>query len=229
VPTPTPAGAPAHWIALEDFRIALVTQLFELAGDARRWAVEGDRELALATLNREAWEGVWQRAVDGVSERAAQVVTERLLAAAAEARLPQRHARALILDPDEVKALGARLGLGSPALAQALAALDRTANQVRSERAPRDAVTEWQEALMTAARRLEAAWLALEEGLAREWRDWALEVEEVRAWRRPLWPLVAIGIAMFLIAGLIGLVLGGYLPVPGPLRGIAEAIWARWS
>ena len=82
---------------------------------------------------------------------------------------------------------------------------------------------------MTTARRLEAAWLALEEALGREWRDWAVEVEEVRAWRRPLWPLVAIGSALFLIAGYLGLVLGGYLPVPGPLRGIAEAIWARWS
>ena len=214
---------------MEDIRIALVSQLFELAGDARRWAAEGDRELALATLSKGAWEAAWQRAVDGVSERAAQAVSDRLLAAGAEARLPQRRARALVLDPDEVKAIGARLNLGGPALAVALAELDRSAHQVRSDRAPREAVAGWEEALMTTARRLEAAWLALEEALGREWRDWAVEVEEVRAWRRPLWPLVAIGSALFLIAGYLGLVLGGYLPVPGPLRGIAEAIWARWS
>ncbi len=228
-PPPAPAGAPAHWIALEDIRVALVSQLFELAGDARRWATEGDRELALATLNRDAWEGLWQRAVEGVSERAAQAVSDRLLAAAAEARLPQRRARALVLDPDEVKALGARLSLGSPALADALTVLDRKAHQVRSDRTPLEAVAEWQEALMLAARRLEAAWLALEEVLGHEWQDWAAEVEAVRTWRRPLWPLIVIGSVLFLIAGYIGLVLGGYLPVPGLLRGIAEAIWARWS
>lgn len=228
-PPPPPPGVTASWIPVEDLRLALVSQLFELAGDARRWAAEGDRELALATLNREAWEGVWRRTVIAVAERAATAVSDRLLAAAAEARLPQRRARALVLDEAEVRALAGRLAAGVPALEQALVALDRAAHQVRSDRAPREAVIQWQEALVAAARRLESAWLALEEALTREWRDWSIEVEEIRAWRRPLWPLAVFGAVLLLGFGYVGLVLGGYLPVPDALRGAAEAIWDWWN
>jgi hypothetical protein len=214
---------------MEDIRIAMVTQLFELAGDARRWAAEGDRELALATLNREAWEAAWRRAVDAVAVRGAGAVSDRLLAAAAEARLPARRTRMLTLNPDEVQAFGGRLTGGNAALAEALAALDRAAQRVRTNHAPQEAVVEWQDALVTAARRLESAWLTLEDALAREWREWAVEVEQVRAWRRSLVPLVAAGVVLLLLAGYIGLVLGGYLPVPEMFRGIAEAIWDRWN
>ena len=228
-PPPPPPGTPPSWIAVEDIRIALVTQLFDLAGDARRWAAGGDQELALATLNREAWEGAWKRAVDTVAVRGAGAVSERLLAAATEVRLPTRRARALPLDADEIQAFGARLAGGSAALIEALAALDRAAQRVRGDHARPDAVAEWQNCLVTAARRLESAWLALDEALAREWREWAAEVEELRGWRRPLGPLIAIGVALLLLAGYVGLLLGGYLPVPGILRGIVGAIWDRWS
>jgi hypothetical protein len=228
-PPPPPPGSPPSWIPLEDLRLALVSQLFELAGDARRWAGEGDRELALATLNREAWETAWRRTVQGVALRAAEAVGQRLLAAAAEARLPTRRARALVLDEGEVQALAARLAAGTPAFEQALTALDRTAHQVRSPRAPREAVAEWQDALVTAARRLESAWLELEDALAREWRDWSIEIEEVRARRRPLWPLAVFGVVLLLILGYAGLLVGGYLPIPQFLRGVVEAIWDRWN
>jgi hypothetical protein len=228
-PPPPPPGMPPSWITVEDIRIAMVTQLFELAGDARRWASEGDRELALATLNREAWEGAWKRAVDAVAVRGAGAVSDRLLAAAAEARLPARRVRTLILDPEEVKGFGGRLTGGSAALLEALTALDLAAQRVRTDHSPVGAVTEWQEALVAAARRLEAAWLVLEEALSREWREWAVEVEDLRRWRRPIVPLVVGGAVLFLLAGYLGLLLGGYLPVPGFLRGIVEAIWDRWS
>jgi len=225
-PSPPPPGAVQHWITLEDLRLGLVNQLFELAGDARQWAREGERELALATLNREAWLSAWQRTVRAVAERAASTISERLLAAAAEARLP---ARALPLDPDETAALAARIDGGTPALDSALLAVDQAAHAARSGRASAEAVAEWQGAIRAAARRVEAAWLALEEALGREWHDWGVEVEEIRMWRRPLWPLALAGAGLFLLAAYVGLVLGGYLPVPGLLRGVAEAIWARWS
>ena len=228
-PPPPPPGSPPSWIPLEDLRLALVSHMFELAGDARRWAGEGDRELALATLNREAWEAAWRRTVAGVAERAAKTVGERLLAAATEARLPTRRARALVLDEVEVRALAGRLVAGTPALERALVTLDHTAHQVRSNRAPREAVADWQEALVAAARRLESAWLELEDALAREWRDWTIEVEEIRAWRRPLWPLAVFGAVLLALFGYAGLVLGGYLPVPPALRGVVEAIWDRWN
>jgi hypothetical protein len=228
-PPHAPPGAPPQWVPLEDLRLGLVSQLFELAGDARRWAREGDRELALATLNREAWETAWSRAVHVVTERAAAAIGDRLRAAAREARLPARRAAALPFDAGETRALSARLAQGAGGFHEALAQLDRLAHQVRSERAPADAVQAWQEALLAAARRLEAAWLALEDALAREWQVWEQEVEDLRRWRRPLWPLLLGGVIVigFLLGA--GLILGGYLPAPGPLRGMVEAWRARWS
>jgi hypothetical protein len=228
-PPPPPPGVPAHWIRLEDIRVALVSQLFELLADARRWAREGERELALATLNREAWEGAWSRALQEVADRAGAAISDRMLAAAREARLPSRQQQALPLDAVEIRALAARLGHGSAALHQVLTALDQAAHFARSERAPEGAVQAWQDALATAARRLEAAWLALEDALGREWRSWEGEVEDLRRWRRPLWPLIVAGLLLFGLALYAGLLLGGYLPVPGPLKGPVEALWARWS
>jgi hypothetical protein len=227
VPKPG-ANLAAHWISLEDIRITLVSQLFELAGDARRWAREGDRELALATLNAAAWDTAWGTAVESVAERAAATISDRLLAAARESRLPARHARHLPLDAAEVRAFASRLDAGSQPLRESLVLLDQLAPAARSERAPLAAVLDWQAALTATARRLEAAWLALEETLREEWHKWGAEVEEVRAWRRPLWPLLLVAAAVLAVAGYTGLVLGGYLPVPGPLAPVAERIWASW-
>lgn len=228
-PPPPVPGATPHWIRLEDVRVGLVSQLFELLADARRWAREGERELALATVNREAWESAWSRTVQEVAQRAGSAISDRLLAAAREVRLPDRRSQALRLDPVEVRALAARLAHGSAALQQALSALDQAAHFARSDRAPPEAVEVWQDALATAARRLEAAWLALEEALLREWRSWEAEVEDLRRWRRPRWPLLVAGLVLFGTALYVGLLLGGYLPVPGLLRGPVDALWARWS
>jgi hypothetical protein len=228
-PPPSPGGGPPHWISVEDIRLTLVSQLFDLAGDARRWAREGDRELALATLNREAWETAWGRAVQSVAERAAARITERLLAAAGEARLPPRRAATLALEPAEIRALAARLAHGATGLHHTLGELDDAAHHVRSDRSPAEAVDRWQELLAASARRLEAAWLALEEALGREWRTWEAEVEDLRHWRRPRWPVVVVGMAVFAVALYGGLLLGGYVPVPGLLRGLVEGLWSRWN
>ena len=99
-----------------------------------------------------------------------------------------------------------------------------------SDRAPAGAVAAWQDALTAAARRLEAAWLALEEALAQEWRSWEAEVEDLRRWRRARWPLVTHrDRACSPTALYIGLVLGGYLPGSRPAQGLVEALWARWN
>ncbi|MDH5283303.1 MAG: hypothetical protein OEW80_05420, partial [Gemmatimonadota bacterium] len=116
-----------------------------------------------------------------------------------------------------------------PELRDALEELDRAAHRARATHAPAGAVRDWEEALLRAARRQEAAWLALEGALAAEWKLWGREVEAVRGWRRPLWPLVGIGAVLFTLAGWVGLVLGGYLPVPEILRPAAEWVWARWN
>lgn len=228
-PPPPAPGSPTHWIRLDDIRITLVTQLFELLADARRWAREGDRELALATVNREAWEEVWSKAVQQVAQRAGTAIGDRMVAAAREVRLPAKRIPNLTLDAVEIRALAARLAHGSAPLHQSLVTLDQAASLARSDRAPAAVVTAWQDALTTAARRLEAAWLALEDALTREWRAWDAELEDLRRWRRARWPLLLTGVILFTVALYVGLVLGGYLPVPGPLRGPVDALWTRWS
>lgn len=228
-PLPAPAGTASPWLATDDLRVRLASQLFELAGDARRWAREGERELALATVGREAWNEAWAGAVQAVAERAAGSISERLLAAAAEARLPGRRIRELPLDARETAGLAARLAAGSAPFHQALAELERAAHAARSDRAPGVRTAEWQAALTTVARRLEAAWLSLEETLAREGATWEAEVQAIRAWRRPRWPLILVGALLFGAALYAGLVLGGYLPVPDLFRGPVEAVWQRWN
>lgn len=227
-PPPVPGTTPT-WVPIEDLRLALVSQVFDHAGDARRWAREGDRELALTTLTHAALQEVWGGCVRAVADRVAEQVNLRLAAAARESRLPLRHARRLPLESAEVHAIAARLSQGDAGFREALAGLDQALSAARSDRAPPQAVTAWQDALLTVARRLEAAWLGLEEALGREGREWDAEVEDIRRWRRPRWPLVAVGVLLFGTALYLGLVLGGYLPVPGPLRPLAEKLWAQWN
>jgi hypothetical protein len=86
---------------------------------------------------------------------------------------------------------------------------------------------EWQLALATAARRLESAWQALVDAARTEQGRWQAEIQQVRAWRRPQWPLWAVTILVLLILSYLGLILGGYLPVPALLRGVAEFWWTR--
>lgn len=227
-PPQVPGVAPA-WVPLGDLRVGLVSQVFDHAGDARRWAREGDRELALTTLTHAALEQVWVRTVQAVAERVAEQVNLRLAAAAREARLPLRHARRLPLEASEVHAIAARLSQRDTGFREALVRLDQALPAARSDRAAPEAVVAWQESVLTLARRLEAAWLGLEEALAREGREWDAEVEDIRRWRRPAWPLLLVGSVLFGTALYAGLLLGGYLPVPDPLRPLAERIWARWN
>jgi hypothetical protein len=228
-PAPVPAGTPVHWIALDDLRLALVNQLFDLAGDARRWAVEGDRDLALATLNREAWTGLWDRTIASIADRAAQAITARLLGAAAESRLPRRARGALPLGPEEIRSLRARLRRGSAPFDRALEQLEAATHGVRATQPTAEARSAWETAITTVARRLEAAWIALDRELHREWVEWEREVQAIRAWRRPGWPVWTVGAILLLLALWVGLMLGGYLNVPPPLTGAAEWVWERWN
>jgi hypothetical protein len=224
-----PPGTPPHWIALDDIRLTLVTELFESAGEARQWARQHDQDLALAALGREAWAKAWERATGSVAERASQAITERLDAAAREARLPRRRRRKLPIDDAERRFLAARLRRDDAPFHRALEELDHAVHLVRGSHRSAEACAAYQDSLRRTARRLEAAWLSLEAELRREWLEWEAEVQAVRAWRRPSWPLWVAGAGLFGVGLWIGLMLGGYLLVPAPLRGFAEAIWARWN
>ena len=215
-------------IGFEDIRLDLVTGLFDVAGAGRSFAAAGDRQGAIASLGRVAWISLWERAVASAAGRVAEVVNARLRDAAMESHLPRRDLEKFLLSDQDVRAIGSRLGSGGAGFVAALDAMEQTVPAAASSGTRgRLGLEEWQLALATAARRLESAWLALAESAKTEQQRWRLEIERVRAWQRPRWALWLITALLFLVLTYLGLVLGGYVPVPGLLRGVADYWWTR--
>ena len=84
----------------------------------------------------------------------------------------------------------------------------------------------WRQRLVTAgerrpiaARRLEAAWLALEEAVAAERERWTPELADVAAWRPPLWPVVVLWVPLAAALVWLGLILGRFVAAPAWLAG----------
>jgi hypothetical protein len=204
---------------LDDIRIRLVTEVFELAGAGRSFAAAGDASLAIGSLNRGALLGLWEKAVAGAAERISGTVNGQLRSAAEVSHYPARRLQELLLTPDDTRAVAARLGSGGAGFVGALDALEQVSHTAAAPR-------EWRDALTATARRLEAAWLALEESAEAEQRHWKVEVDRVRDWRRPTWPLWVLTLLALALATWLGLVFGGYVPAPAPLRGLAEWWWA---
>jgi hypothetical protein len=224
-----PATSPgALRVPLDDIRITLVTGVFDLAGASRSFAAAGDREGAVASLGRVAWLQLWEKAVAAVAGRIAGEANAALRHSAEESRFPQRRLRSLTLDDEDVRAIAARLGSGGGPFVAALDALEQ-AGHVSGARA-REAeagARGWQAALGATARRLESAWLALEQTAEVEQARLAAQIGMVRGWHRPTWPVWVITAVVLAGAGYLGLVLGGYLPVPPPLQGLAAFWWSR--
>lgn len=210
-------------VPLDDLRLELVTELFDLAGAAREFAGGGDRASAVQSLNRAAWLGAWERTVERVAARLAESFNRRLEAAAVESRLPAKRVAELAMSAEETSSLAARLGSGAGDFVAALDELERT---VPRAAARAEAWPVWREALLSTARRLESAWLTLESEAADEDRRWAREVERVRRWRRPTWPLWIATAGVLLLFAYVGMVFGRMLPAP-PL--LADAVGAWWG
>ncbi len=223
---PPGVGAGPLGTPLDDIRIRLVTGLFELAGAARAFGTAGDPDGAVTTLSRAAWLALWEKAVAASAERVAATINARFEAAGVESRYPGARLRGEMITLDDTRAIGARLGAGGGPFVAALDELERTARGASAQ--PSGERSEaWRGSLATAARRLEAAWLALEEAAAAEQRRWQVEIERVRAWYLPRWPLWLLTAGVLAAAAYLGLVLGGYLPVHPALEGFAEFWWAR--
>ncbi len=215
-------------LMLDDIRLDLVTGIFELAGAARSFAAAGDRQGAISSLARVAWLALWERAVAASAERLAEVVNARLKEAAIESRLAERQLESLRLKPQDVRAIASRLGSGGAGFVSALDALEQAAHgAAASGRRGRAGQEDWERALATAARRLESAWMALAAGARVEQDRWKAEIDRARAWRRPTLILWLLSAAILAAATYLGLVLGGYLPVPSPLRQLAEFWWSH--
>jgi hypothetical protein len=227
-PPVIPADRSALGVIFEDIRLDLVTSIFDVAGAARSFMAAGDRQGAIASLGRVAWLERWEHAVAASAQRLADAVNARLRDAAAESRLPSSRLASFLLKPEDVRAIASRLGSGGAGFVSALDALEQTvpAAAASGDRGRRGQ-EEWQLALAATARRLESAWLALTDAARTEQERWKGEIDRVRSWQKPRWPLWAITLLLLLALSYLGLVLGGYVQVPTPLRGVAEYWWSR--
>ena len=214
-------------LSLDEFRVQLVTKLMEHAGEARRLAAGGEREAAIAALKRSVWIAVWEEAVNAVAERLTETIERRLLAEAKAVRMPARLRKRVSMTDVEQRALAARLGAAGGGLIPALVVVDeKGAAAMTATVREGDTVDEWQEALRYAARRLEAAWLALESAVDREINHWQSVADALAAWRNTLWPVVLTGLVGAALAAWVGLMLGGFLPVPGWLQPLWASVFA---
>jgi hypothetical protein len=226
---PSPGPRSPLGLTFDDIRLDLVTGIFDLAGAGREFAAAGDRDGAMASLGRVAWIGLWERAVGSVAARLGGAANTKLRAAAAESRFPKRRLQRILLGPSDLRAIAARLGSSGAAFVSALDALERSLRSASGTPARAGRSThEWRAALEAGARRLETAWLALVSAAGLEEEHWRGEAERIRSWRRPRWPIWLITLAVIASAGYVGLVVGGYLPVPPPLAGVTEFWWSRF-
>ena len=203
------------WVPLDDIREELATRVMELGGEARAAAVREERDRVLEALSRRAWLAVWEAAARRAGDRVTAAIDLEIRRAAARVRMPRRTRRHRLLAGSEKRAIGARLAAGGETLVAALDALDAAAARVRDATVlDKGAHADWQEALRMAARRLEVAWLALEEEVVEESRRWGGEIDAIGRWRPPLWPLIVVWAPLAAILLWLGLVIGGYLPAP---------------
>jgi len=211
------------WVPLDDLREALATRVIECAGAARRDAADDAPARALTQLSHDAWSGAWNEAVRRTAERVAGALDAGIALAARQVRMPRRRRRALALAGAERRAIAARFASGADGFEEALLAVAQATDTLhRTWPADPTAHADWQEAQQQAARRLEAAWLALETQVEAERRRWAPELEAIGAWRPSLWPVFGVWIPGAALAIWLGLVLGGYLPAPPWLAALLD-------
>lgn len=208
------------WVPLDDIREELATRALELGGEGRAAAAreadsQVDRARVLEVTGRRAWTAAWDHAVRRAGTRVAEALDAEITRAAQEVRMPRRRLRRHLLTTAEKRAIVARLGTGGGTFVAALDELEAAAARVAEASVlEKEAHAAWQEALRTVARRLEAAWLALEAEVEEERNRWNAEISAIDAWRPSLWPIVVFWLPFAAVLVWLGLILGGYLPAP---------------
>lgn len=224
----TRTGRDPGGLELDAIRHRLTTRLFEAAGEARRLASRDERRAAVATVGRTMWLEAWDEAVAGVAELMLARISARLDAEAKAVRMPKRRRLQLQLGAAQQGALTARLGSAGAALVPALDLLEeRAAPALGATALEREVMEAWRDALTTAARRLEAAWLELEDAIEAEWSHWERVAGEVARWRKPLWPVLTVGAVAIVGAAWLGLVMGGYIAAPPWLQDAWSWVFRR--
>lgn len=215
------SGTPraASWLPLDEIRYRLVTRIMESAGEARRLLANEERAAALASLGRAAWHEAWEEAVASVAELLLDRVSQHLGAEAAAVRMSRRRCARLEIGDVERRALAARLGSAGTELVPVMDRLEEcAAGALGATARERDDVAAWQDALKLAARRLEASWLALEQVIEVEEVRWKQAADAIAKWRRPIWPMMLVGVPALMIAAWLGLVFAGYVDAPAWLQ-----------
>lgn len=210
-----PAAAGGIDGLLATVRIALVTRLLEAAGRARASQASGDLSAARDALAPAAWAAAWDQAAEEAAAVVIRKLEARITSAAVAARMPAWRLERHRVTPAEHRAIHARLGAGAGALLRASAELEQASD------------AQWADQVLATARRVESAWAALITAAERELAEWEPDIELVAAWRRARWPLWTATGVVLAAALWAGLLLGGYLPVPEPLRPTVEMLWGR--
>jgi len=211
----TGTGRLPAFLGLDAVRLQLATRVFQGAGEARRLATRGDRSAAVVAVGPELWLEAWEEAVGTAGELLSDHLGRQFDAHARAVRLPRRLRRKHRPTAVGRGALAARLGSAGAPLVATLVGLEPVgAAAVDATDLEPAAVEQWQNLLRTAARRLEAAWLDLEHRLEAELQTAQTALDDVAQWRRPWWPVVAVGTIVMVAATWLGLVLGGYLTPP---------------
>jgi len=203
------------WVPLDDIREELATRVLELGGEGRAAAEQAARARILEVTGRRAWAAAWDNAVRRAAARTADALDAEVTRTGREVRMPRRRLRRHLLTNAEKRAIAARLGTGGGTFVAALDALETAAARVADASVlEKDAHAEWQDALKTVARRLEAAWLALEEEVEEERRRWNPEITAIAGWRPSLWPVLVFWLPVAIALVWLGLILGGYVSAP---------------
>ena len=214
VPGARVGAFPAPRVELADLRLAMVGRLFELAGKGRE---SGDPAAAAALLAPDRLRQEWERGAGQVATRTLERINASLVAAADRSGLSPRRLRRLAVSAEESALITARLrGAGVPYI-DGLTALDLA----------EDGTPEWSAALREAMRRLELCWLELEQRALAEEGAWGSEAVLIAEWRPARWPRWVAAAVVGLLCLYVGLVLGGFLPVPPGAAQLTSWWWAH--
>ncbi len=224
----TGTGRAPGGLNLDEPRYRLVTRIMDSAGEARRLAARGERGPAVAAIGRTAWLEAWEELVAGVADLLLTQVNQHLTGEASAARMPARLRRRVMLGAAERHALTARLGSAGARLVPAVDEIEaRAGGALGATGLQRGTLEAWQAALTTAARRLEASWLALEDALELEVARWRRVADTTAGWRKPVWPVAVLGVLALGTAIWLGLVVGGFLESPPWFTRVWRMLFAR--
>ena len=196
---------------LDELRVELLTTLFAAAGRARTAARQEGTAAARAQLGHAVWLDAYRHAAERAASQSADLIDRRIRDAARVSRMPDRRlVRHLLTSADRETLLHRMISAGIP--------LERTP--------PPEEAEPWADGLRRSAAALETSWERLVRFVGEERVRGDAVARAVSQWRRspvPLWILTG---ALLVLALYLGLVVGGYLPAPGPLANL-RALW--WS